>query len=870
MRQHLEHRIEQHVRQGMALHEARRTAERAFGRADQHKEELRDLRDPFGWESLLRDISFSLRSLRRSPLVSLGVIITVALCLGANAIAFSALYGLVLKPLPFARSGELVEVYNTEPPPGRSKVKTSIGQYLEFKQHADLFENFALTSEGSDTLGGEESDPIRVGNLWTTDDYFDLLEVQPLLGRFYIYPDPGRIPSQRNVVVLTQSLWENRYHADPHVIGRIIALTGVPCEVIGVAPRAVESLIQTAQLFRPIGWTPSAAAPLAHRIENQITVYARIRPGIAREDALRQLNALERQFYATDAPPQMRDYVARNPTAVTLATIRTEQSKSIRPGLALLQGSAVVVLLLGCLNIAGLMLARLDARRTELAIRRALGAGIGTLIRQLLIENILLVGCGTILSLVIAWGGLRLINRSTSLILPQAPPISPDGVVLAATFLASLTVVCFAVLLPAILLYRSHRESPIQGGAPDSLPGNGVFRLNRLLVTGHVALTLLLLTGTGLLARDFTRADARNAGLDATHLIHARIAFNQEGQDAASNHTTADEIIQRFRAIPGVAAAGVASVFPTNGVANPASMILVQGATLGPQEKAPTALTIGVSPDFFSTMGLQIVEGRNFTAADNLPGARLAVVIDRDFAEKYFPGRSAVGQFASVPYPGRKPEEIPIVIGVVEPTRLQGPNDLRGLPFVFIPISQVQFGGFSTVIRTSRSLPELEPLLRNALRAVDPTLPLYNLKTVHALFDEGLDYQRSVTMFFGTLGLISLLLAAVGLSVGFACEASGRIGEIGIRRSLGASQHQIVASLFRPVFQKVALGLLLGLAALLCARRWLGEPFFTPSSADLVICLLAATLLVIVILAVIYLPAQRASQIDPVAALRHK
>ena len=869
MRQHLEHRIAQNLRQGMDRHEARRAAERAFGRADSIKEEIRDLRDSLGLESLRRDLSFSLRSLRRSPLLSLGAIITVALCLGANAIAFSVLYGLVLKPLPFARSGELVEIYNTEPPPGRPKVLPSIGQYLEFKQQADRFENFALYTESSDTLGRGEPDPIRIGDAWTSGDYFDLLGVQPLLGRFYEYPD--QLPGHGNVVVLTQSLWETRYHADPHIVGKTIDLTGGPCRVIGVAPRAVESLTRTAQLFRPGIFSRFASDPETHRVEQSAaTLYARIRPGITREEALAQLNALERQFYATLAPPRMRDYVAQNPTAVALGRIRPEQSKSIRPGLVLLQGSAVVVLLLGCLNIAGLMLARLNARRTELAIRRALGAGIPTLIRQLLIENILLVGSGTCLSLILARLALRLINRSTNLILPQAPPISPDSVIMATTLLASLAVVALAVSLPALLLHRSGRQSPIQGGAPDSLPGHGIFRLNRLLVTGHVALTLLLLAGAGLLVRDFARADARIAGLDAAHLIHARIAFYQKGQGAAANRAAAEEIIHRFREIPGVTAVGAISAFPTNEIANRPSNVLVQGATLGPQETAPTALTLGVSADFFATMGMHLVEGRNFTPADNLPEARLSVVIDRDFAEKYFHGHSAVGQFASVPYPGRKPAEIPIVIGVVEPARFQGANDLRGLPFVFIPILHEPFDGFSAVIRTSRSLPELKPLLRNALQTVDPTLPLYNLKTVQTLFDEGLDYQRSVTMFLATLGLISLLLAAVGLSVGFACEMNGRIGEIGIRRSLGASQRQILTSLLRQIFQKVALGLLLGLAAFLGARRWLGVQFFAPSASDPSIYLLVSALLLVVTLVVIYLPARRASRIDPVAALRRE
>jgi predicted permease len=872
MRQHLEHRIAQNLRQGMDRHAARRAAETAFGRADSIKEEIRDLRDSLGLESLRRDLAFSFRSLRRSPLLSLGAILTVALCLGANVTAFSALYGLVLKPPSLARSGELVEIYTTAPPPEKPKEWISIHQYLEFKRQADRFENFAFYREQSDTLGKEESDPqsepIRIADAWTTADYFDVLRVQPLLGRFY--GEPEQLPGKGNVVVLTQSFWESRYHADPQVVGKIIDLTGVPCEVIGVAPRTVENVNRLALLFRPMNWAPNLALPETHRYAagSSAMLYARIKPGIAREDALAQLNALERQFYATLAPPPMRAYVERNQIKIALGTIRTEQSRSIGPGLALLQGAAVVVLLLGCLHIAGLMLARLNARRIELAIRRALGAGVGTLIRQLVIENVLLVGSGTVLSLGIAWGGLRLINRSTNLIVPQTPPISLDGVILTVTLLASLVVVFLAVFLPAMLLHRSRRHSPVQGGAPDSLPGDGLFRLNRLLATGHVALTLLLLVGAGFLVRDLIRTNARNADLDATHLIHVRIAFSKQVRDFAPNHAVADELVRRFREIPGVTAVAMASAVPTN-ESTPRIALSLQGATLAPEESAPLTTFLGVSPDFFATTGQRIVEGRNFTAEDNLPGAPPSMVVDRNFAERYFPGRSAVGARQPLGRYGR-PENQAVVIGVVEPASFQGPNDRRGLPFVFVRLAPMSFNGFSVVIRTSRSLQELTPLLQEVVRSVDPTLPLYNLKTLQTIFDEATDYQRGVTVFLGTLGLVSLLLAAVGLSVGFACEVSRRTGEIGIRRALGASQRQILASLLRQVFQKIALGLPLGLAAFLAARRWLGDQFFAPSSSDPSVYLLVSALLLLVIMGVIYLPARRASQIDPVTALRRE
>ena len=377
-------------------------------------------------ENLGRDFRFSFRSLRRSAGFSAAVVVTLALCIGANTTIMSVLYGLILKPLPFSEGSQLVEVYNSYPKSGRLKMATSVAQYLDYKAHADLFEGFALWRAWTFNMG-EESDPVRGIGARVTADYFNILRIQPLLGRYFTLEEC--VPGKDLVVVLTQTCWETRYHSDPAVIGSMIRLGGQQFTIIGVAPRSMEAFNTDAIMLKPFECGSPQANVQARHALNPL-MYARVKPGVKLTVALAQLDTLEKQFYAEVAPPTLRDFIDRGGHHVALGQVRAEQTKSVKTGLLLLQGGALFVLLLGCVNVANLMLVRANARQAELAIRQALGAGREALARQLLSEAFLLAAAGAFIGGGIAWAGLRVINTYITGIVRETPPIALDSTIL--------------------------------------------------------------------------------------------------------------------------------------------------------------------------------------------------------------------------------------------------------------------------------------------------------------------------------------------------------------------------------------------------------------------------------------------------------
>jgi predicted permease len=820
-----------------------------------------------GWwawlENFGRDIRFSLRSLRRAPGFSLAVIVTLTLCIGANTTIFSVLYGLVLKSLPYHEPGQLVEIYNSFSKTGQPKRQVSVAQYLDYKENADQFEGFALSQEGSFTVG-EETDPARVTGTRMTADYFSLLGVQPLLGRFYTMEDC--VPGRDNVVVLTQSFWESNFRADPAIVGQVIRLTGLSYTVIGVAPRKLEEFNRIPVLFVPLSWNANLAAPQARVALNSI-MYARVKAGVAPTAALAQLAALEKRFHDQVAPPVLRDMLDRDGYKIELGLVRAEQTKPVKTGILLLQGGALFVLLLGCLNVASLMLARANARQTELAVRQALGAGRWTLARQLFTESLLLGGLGAATGVALAWASLRVINRYTALIIRQAPPISVDGTVLGVTLLASLAVALLIGLLPAMRLWRANLLGSIQGGSRSASAGGGMRAISGLLVTAQVALALILLVGASLLIRSFSRVMAIDPGFDAARIVHARVAFNATYQDVNKAHRTGELIVAKMREIPGVEAAGMTSHITINGGFNRVNLP-IRGSVAGQPDTFPAAQYFGVSPEFFSAMGIRLVEGRVFTDADNLPQARPVFIVDRDFAEKNFPGRSAVGQALGANSPNQPPETWPVIVGVVEPARFNGPEDRSGVPFVFGPVLHFQFNGFSMVLRTNRPLADMAPLMRAKLSSIDPSLPLYGVGTLQTLLDNLVTNRRGVMLMLGAFALIALLLSAVGIYGMLAYDVTQRTREIGIRGAIGASRGQIVGLILRQGLWKAGLGLAIGLAGAFYLSRFMASMLFDVRPSDPVAYLGVSLVLLLVALVASYLPARRASKVDPIIALR--
>lgn len=804
------------------------------------------------------DLRFSLRSLRRAAGFSAAVIVTLALCIGANTTIMSVLYGLILKPMPFHDSGQLVQVYNSFPKNSRPKERVSVPQYLDYKANADLFEGFALWTVWTFNIG-EDTDPERGIGARVTADYFALLGVQPLLGRFYTMEEC--VPGKDAVLVLTETFWERKFKADPTVIGRVIQLGGQPFTIIGVAPRRLEALNTDTTVLTPFAWAPQQAGPNA-RWSTAATLYARVKPGVAHAAARAQLMTLEKN--AQDAaPPGARDFLERGGFQIGLGQVRAEQTRSVRTSLLMLQVGALFVLLLGCVNVANLMLARANARQTELAIRQALGAGQGALARQMLVEGLLLAAGGAALGLALAWSSLRVINTYTTSIVREVQPIAIDGAMLGLTLFTAVTVALLIALLPMFRTWRTNLVVSLQGGSRGASAGGGTRAASGLLVIAQVALALMLLVGAGLLMRSFSRVLKVDPGFDAARVVQGRTVFGRPGMTPDAIKSTAELIIERMKEIPGVEQIGYTNVFPLSPTFNVGNFNIL-GYPLAPGEGMPSAVGLAVSPGYFGAMGIRLLEGRDFNAADTASGPRRVFIVDQNFARKYFPGRSAVGQ-AVGGGPNLPPEQWPRIVGVVAAAKLFGLED-SGTPVAFMPMGPA--AAFSLVLRTSRPAKEMVPLMRAKLRSVDSSAPLYHEGSLAEELDWMLSNRRGVMWLLGAFAGIALILSAVGLYGMLAYDVAQRTKEIGIRGAIGASRGQIVGLILRQGLSKTGLGLVIGLGGAFYLSRYLGSMLFEVKPTDPPVFAGVAFLLLVVALLASWLPARRAAKIDPVVALR--
>jgi putative ABC transport system permease protein len=547
-----------------------------------------------------------------------------------------------------------------------------------------------------------------------------------------------------------------------------------------------------------------------------------------------------------------------------LGQVRVEQTKSVRTSLLMLQGGALFVLLLGCVNVANLMLARANARQVELAVRQALGAGRAAVARQMLVEGFVLAGMGAAAGLTFAWTSLRLINTYTTAIIREVDPIRLDGTILGVTLVVTASVAGLIALLPIVRTWRTNLLTSLQGGMRGASAGGGLRAASGLLVTAQVALALVLLVGAGLLIRSFTRVMAVDPGFDAAHVVQGRTVFGFPGQTQEGIKSEQDLIVQRMKEIPGVEKVGFTSSFPLF-AGFTSSTIPIRGSSALGTEALPTAFVIFGSPEYLDAMGIRLLEGRGFTAADTLPGARRVFIVDQNFAKKYYPGRSAVGEIFPMGL-NAKPEEQPLVIGVVASAKLSGLEDASGTPFIFGPMGTA--AAFSMVLRTTRPASVIVPLMREKLRTVDPSAPLYITGSLQENLDGMVANRRGVMWLLGAFAGIALLLAAVGIYGMLAYDVTQRTREIGIRGAIGATRGQIVALILRQGLWKTGIGVAIGLAGAIFLSRYLGSLLFEVRPTDPAVFAGVTFLLLVVSLAASWLPARRAARVDPTVALR--
>lgn len=810
---------------------------------------------------LTADLRYAARRLWKDGGFTTMALLTLALCIGANTAIFSLVYALILKPLPFPAPDRIVEICNNFPKAGLNKFPCNLVQYTDFKANTSTFAAVGLCNLNT-VMVGEEGSAERITEADCTAEMFDILGLQPIIGQFFTLKN-SRIGDDQ-VVVLTESFWKAHFNEDPGVLDKSLRVEGVACRIIGVAPRDLEAFNPQARFLRPISWKPDAVVPQM-RYSCTLPLFARLKPGVPESRALAEVAGLEQHFYDT-ADPQFKGFLDRTGHKISVGRVQAERIEPIKSALFLLQGGVMFVLLIGCVNVANLLLTRANGQQAELAIRAALGATRGAIARQLMVESLLLTLTGALLGVGLAGGAVRAINHYASRLLPDMPPIVIDGGVLCYVIGVSIAVGLLIGLLPVVHILRSNLAEVIHRSSRSASGGRGVRALSSVLVTGQIAVALVLLSGAGLLIHSFVNAVSVNPGFEPRNLVVGSVALPSAYQAQDKSSAFQRSLVQALQEIPGVDGAALATGIPFEG-GLPVLALTLKDSLLPRDSPQPGAFLVGVSLEYFRTLHIQLLKGRLLDETDLVKG-RAAFVVDERFEQRYYPGRSAVGGHFSFSGPPAKESDWPVIVGVVRNVPHNGVEDRSGNPFVYYPLLNSTPGGLNLFVRSTRPVGDLVSTVRGKLRAIDPSIPLFETGTAQKAIDDSFDHRRAVMLLLGGFAALALFLSAIGIYGVLAYDISQRTREIGIRGAIGATRAQIAGLIVRQGLWKTGVGLAIGLISAVGLSRTMASMLFDLKPTDPWAYLAVSFLLAVVAVAASWIPARRAAKIDPIEALR--
>ena len=812
----------------------------------------------------LTDLRHAFRLLWKTKGITATTLVTLALGIGATTAIFSTVYSLMLKPLPYQEPERIVELYTSASKAGLNRMPANVPFYLDYSANATSYEKLGLWTFFY-ALVGEKDSVVRTPGVRMTAEIFDILRIQPVIGTFFTKEQNKQ--GADKVVVLTQSYWQSQYQESPEVLGKEVRIDDEAYKVIGVAPRVLEAFDARMKFVTPLSWPPAQENPQG-RYGVGIQLFGRLKPGVTAGQADAEAKVLEKR-YVDAGPPPLKVFVERSGMTMNVGGVQEQRVRPVRPTLLMLQGGVAFVLLIGCFNVANLLLVRANARQSELAIRSALGAGRATIARQFLLESLLLTSLGAALGIGVAWAALRVTNFYLAKMLPQSLPASLDWRVLGFAVALALVIGLLIGVIPVFHLLRTNLAEVIQSNSRSSSSSRGVRALSGVLVVAQVAVALMLLTGAGLLIQSFVAALRVDTGLDAANVVTARIALTREhrASDEAANKIR-ERLFQAMREIPGVTSVALSFSTPFQG-GLPINAFALENDTLPPGAPQPGAYRVIVTPGYLETLGLKLVEGRFYEDADLTPGRRLFVV-DQSFARRYFPNGSAIGgKFAFGGRPA-KPEDWPTIIGVVKDVPHNGVEEKSGNPFIYQLFQGGRPGGLTLFMRTNRPAADVIAALRNNVRAIDPSLPLFDAGGLQESVDSSYDNRRAVMLLLAAFAGLALFLSALGIYGVLAYDVSQRTREIGVRSAIGASRGQIATLILRQGLWKGGIGVVLGLVGAALLSRSMTTLLFQVRPTEPTVYAAVSFVLIGVALLASYLPARRAARIDPLIALREE
>jgi predicted permease len=819
---------------------------------------------------LLQDLRYGLRMLRAKPGFTIAAVLTLALGIGANSAIFSVINGMLLRPLPYTDSERLVYVYNTYPKMNLEIAGTSIPDYLDRRENAAALQDIAIYHGQSFNLA-DQGAPQRLIGYVATPSLFSTLKVEARIGR--VFGAEAGETGQDHVAVLSAALWRNQFNADSAVVGRDIRLNGESYRVVGVMDDAFAFPDRKAQLWVPFAFTPKQKSDdeRGHEFSESI---GRLKPGATLAELDAQLDAITRANVDRIAASGTKDGLGFKKFMDSSGF--TGRSKNLHkylvgelaPVLLMLQAVVAFVLLIACANVANLMLTRISARQKELSVRTALGAGRGRLARQLLVESLLLALAGGLAGLVVAQWCLQLIRLLGLDDAAHGFVVGLDGGVIAFTLvLALLTGILFG-LFPAVALWRERAYEVLKEGGRGSGGSRSARATRRVLVIVQMALAVTLLAGAGLLVRSFMHLQEASPGFDTQSVLSVRVDLpNNRYKDDSAVAQFYERALAAVRALPGVSSAGIVSSMPfTNN--NSQASYSIEGHELAAGESEPHGFVQVVDEDFFKTMQIPMLQGRGFTSADSAEADKV-VVIDDLLAKKYFGDASkALGH--RITRDDRQNGPWYTIIGVVGTVKRNKLYELTNKETYYYYYRQQPDRSSTIALKTAIDPDTLVAPLRTALQRIDPEQPIYDVQTMSERIRTSLDDRRTPMLLLGLFAALALALSAIGIDGVLAFSVASRTGELGVRMSIGAQRGDIVRLVLVDGARLAGIGLGIGLVGSLALSQLIKTQLFGVDTIDPPTLVGVIALLAVTAFVACWLPARRASRVDPIEALRHE
>jgi predicted permease len=832
---------------------------------------------------MISDIRVGLRLLWRDKAFTLTAALTLALCIGANTALFSVVHNVLLRPLPVAESDRIVLMGNAYPGAGAAVGgSSSVPDYFDRLRDMDVFEEQADYNGGSQNID-QNGTPVRIRITRVTPSFFRLLRTAPALGR--TFSEQEGEPGNEKKVVLSYGLWQSQFGGDPAAIGKDLRIDGQPFQVIGVMPKGFYFLNPEVMLWRPLAFTAQEKSD-ERRHSNNYQNLGRLKPGATVQRAQQEVDALNARNL--EKFPALKPLLINAGFHTIVEPLQDTLVRDVKPTLYLMWGGALFVLLIGCVNVANLVLVRSRARLKELATRLALGAGRFRVGRQLVTESILLTLVSAVAGLLVGYAALRLLGTLNIQELPRGEEIRLDGVVVAYTLAVAAIIGLVLGLIPVVNVLPANLTVVLREEGRSGTAGRGARALRRSLVVTQVAFAFVLLIGAGLMFASFRQVLAVQPGFHADGVLTANITlprarYTKDEMVIGFTH----EALRRLRELPGVTAVGATDTIPFGGN-NSNSVIFAEGYQMKPGESVISPSQIDVTPGYFETMGVKLVRGRFFDDRDGRKGPPAtgiggqpltqggSIIVDETLARRFWPSRDPIGRRMYMPSSVTASDLTAItektvfltVVGVIADIKLHDLTEgQKSVGAYYFPADQDVSYGLTFALRTAGDPLSLTSAVRGALNGIDRELPVFDIQTMDARMEKSLVTRKSPMVLSLSFGAIALFLSAIGIYGVLAYLVTQRRREFGIRIALGSSGGAIFELVLREGLMLIAVGFALGGIGAVALRRSMESQLFGVSASDPIVLATVTGILAVVAVAACALPARRATLIDPIVAL---